>query len=295
MQTKQVISEIDFDNTIVKLNRLELVDDIQYIRDELGIRAVGAIYVGGNYEDSEGIRDFEEYIELDVLAPYDKLHDYNEFKVELAGYDYSIINGNLKLVIDLDIYGIYEDEEYENVIEATVEDSTIDMPIQFVEKSADIDTKGQTSNSYMESCMCDKNEEYETKHKECLELHKDIIHPNAFNNNFLDSNCSLNIDTTKYQIVDEHYDNHYVNEDNLSYENNDEIEELYDILDESIIFDDILDDQVCTMDCMKYYICDNNSNYEQISKKYNVDIKSLMKANNYKVIGDKSIVEIPND
>ena len=31
MQTKQVVSEIDFDNTMETLNRLELTDDIQYI------------------------------------------------------------------------------------------------------------------------------------------------------------------------------------------------------------------------------------------------------------------------
>ena len=296
MQTKQVISEVDFDNSIEKLNQLELIDDIQYIHDELGIRALGAIYVSGNYEDSEGIRDFEESIELDVLAPYDKLHDYNEFKVKLAKYDYSLVNGNLKLIIDLDIYGIYENNDEEDVIEVN-EDDEINESIQFVEKSIN------DSVVLPNTCGCDDitNEEYEKKHRECLEKHKAIINPMVFenqtNNDYFvqnetfDNNLELKVhnDNNQDLIVEEKID--LIDDNGIALE----IDELVDTDDIFEEFDDILDDQICTVETTKYYICDSNSTYETISKKYNVDIKKLMKINNYKVIGDKCIIEIPND
>lgn len=358
MQTKQVVSEIDFDNTMETLNRLELTDDIQYIRDELGIRALGVIYVTGNYEDNEGIRDFEEYIELDILAPYEKLENYDDFKVMLDSYDYAIINGNLKLTITLNIDGIsdsprqvnktYYDEPIEEIETEVIEthnidcqesnelDSTIEIPVNVEtdEKEENNFTDEDTPVCTIEcGCSAASSKEYEERHKECMEKNREYINPNAFINTDVDTNCKLNYEDSNcqlYNVKPEKDTNMYQKEDindeyNMKEESkkeqlsiqplvsnediesemddesiNDELNELEeeqcnDQIEDTLLFDDILDEDICTTDHLKYVICDADSSYESISKKYNIDIRKLMKANNYMVIGDKSIVEIPNE
>lgn len=301
MHTKQVISEIDFDNSIIKLNSLDLYDDLQYINDELGIRAIGTIFVNGSYNDNLGERDFEEYLELDILAPYEKLRSYNEFKVKIDDYDYSIISGNLKLVINLNIEGIYD-----SVVEAndffkreSTENNTIEIESELEEEIDDSSKMNVISNSEILNIL------YETSNDANNEINSqvdnDLLIDSCFVNDKLECEALINKDecTDKTLLAkNEQGDLFDFSEvdDELDYdEAMEELENDYLSDLNELFFEDVLDDSICATNVVKYIICEENTSYESLSIKYNIDIKKLMNKNNYKILSEGCIVEIPNE
>ena len=156
--------EIDLLHQLKELVSLTVDESIDYKIEDHGVRAVGSLDIKGEYISQEK-RHFLENVELDVYADDQKIIDRQDFHLKVEDFHYDIIDGNLKIKIEVGVYGV---EEGENRYIQLDED-----PIDEIEKlSRDVET--QTIN---EQVVAEAPEEihdveklqekiYETKEKE---------------------------------------------------------------------------------------------------------------------------------
>ena len=156
--------EIDLLHQLKELVPLTVDESIDYKIEDHGVRAVGSLAIKGEYISQEK-RHFLENVELDVYADDQKIIDRQDFHLKVEDFHYDIIDGNLKIKIEVGVYGV---EEGENRYIQLDED-----PIDEIEKlSRDVET--QTIN---EQVVAEAPEEihdveklqekiYETKEKE---------------------------------------------------------------------------------------------------------------------------------
>lgn len=156
--------EIDLLHQLKELVSLTVDESIDYKIEDQGVRAVGSLAIKGEYISQEK-RHFLENVELDVYADDQKIIDRQDFHLKVEDFHYDIIDGNLKIKIEVGVYGV---EEGENRYIQLDED-----PIDEIEKlSRDVET--QTIN---EQVVAEAPEEihdveklqekiYETKEKE---------------------------------------------------------------------------------------------------------------------------------
>lgn len=156
--------EIDLLHQLKELVSLTVDESIDYKIEDHGVRAVGSLTIKGEYISQEK-RHFLENVELDVYADDQKIIDRQDFHLKVEDFHYDIIDGNLKIKIEVGVYGV---EEGENRYIQLDED-----PIDEIEKlSRDVET--QTIN---EQVVAEAPEEihdveklqekiYETKEKE---------------------------------------------------------------------------------------------------------------------------------
>lgn len=156
--------EIDLLHQLKELVSLTVDESIDYKIEDHGVRAVGSLAIKGEYISQEK-RHFLENVELDVYADDQKIIDRQDFHLKVEDFHYDIIDGNLKIKIEVGVYGV---EEGENRYIQLDED-----PIDEIEKlSRDVET--QTIN---EQVVAETPEEihdveklqekiYETKEKE---------------------------------------------------------------------------------------------------------------------------------
>lgn len=156
--------EIDLLHQLKELVSLTVDESIDYKIEDHGVRAVGSLAIKGEYISQEK-RHFLENVELDVYADDQKIIDRQDFHLKVEDFHYDIIDGNLKIKIEVGVYGV---EEGENRYIQLDED-----PIDEIEKlSRDVEI--QTIN---EQVVAEAPEEihdveklqekiYETKEKE---------------------------------------------------------------------------------------------------------------------------------
>lgn len=156
--------EIDLLHQLKELVSLTVDESIDYKIEDHGVRAVGSLAIKGEYISQEK-RHFLENVELDVYADDQKIIDRQDFHLKVEDFHYDIIDGNLKIKIEVGVYGV---EEGENRYIQLDED-----PIDEIKKlSRDVET--QTIN---EQVVAEAPEEiqdveklqekiYETKEKE---------------------------------------------------------------------------------------------------------------------------------
>ena len=156
--------EIDLLHQLKEFVSLTVDESIDYKIEDHGVRAVGSLAIKGEYISQEK-RHFLENVELDVYADDQKIIDHQDFHLKVEDFHYDIIDGNLKIKIEVGVYGV---EEGENRYIQLDED-----PIDEIEKLSR-DVEPQTIN---EQVVAEAPEEiqdveqlqekiYETKEKE---------------------------------------------------------------------------------------------------------------------------------
>ena len=125
--------EIDLLHQLKELVSLTVDESIDYKIENHGVRAVGSLAIKGEYISQEK-RHFLENVELDVYADDQKIIDRQDFHLKVEDFHYDIIDGNLKIKIEVGVYGV---EEGENRYIQLDED-----PIDEIEKlSRDVETQ----------------------------------------------------------------------------------------------------------------------------------------------------------
>ena len=125
--------EIDLLHQLKELVSLTVDESIDYKIEDHGVRAVGSLAIKGEYISQEK-RHFLENVELDVYADDQKIIDRQDFHLKVEDFHYDIIDGNLKIKIEVGVYGV---EEGENRYIQLNED-----PIDEIEKlSRDVETQ----------------------------------------------------------------------------------------------------------------------------------------------------------
>lgn len=121
---------------IVELHQeFETVEDMKcsckldYVAEEKGIRALGIITVTGLGIRNGLNHDINEEIELDVLAPYEKIDSQSTFKVQLENYQIALKQDCLIMQLSFVLSGLLDEEpkEQEPQIQMEInEDATIE-------------------------------------------------------------------------------------------------------------------------------------------------------------------------
>lgn len=104
--------------------------NLEYQRETLGIRAVGPIIISGSFLTNESIKQFEEMLEMDILAPKAKLNG-DEFKIEIKDIC-GLADDGIMLYLDLEIYGIGESREIYEELAIPVEVDDIMEKVQCI-------------------------------------------------------------------------------------------------------------------------------------------------------------------
>ena len=101
--------EIDLLHQLKELISLTVDESIDYKIEDHGVRAVGTLAIKGEYVSQEK-RHFLENVELDVYADDQKITDHQDFHLKVEDFHYDIIDGNLKIKIEVGVYVVEEGE-----------------------------------------------------------------------------------------------------------------------------------------------------------------------------------------
>ena len=101
--------EIDLLHQLKELISLTVDESIDYKIEDHGVRAVGTLAIKGEYVSQEK-KHFLENVELDVYADDQKITDHQDFHLKVEDFHYDIIDGNLKIKIEVGVYGVEEGE-----------------------------------------------------------------------------------------------------------------------------------------------------------------------------------------
>lgn len=101
--------EIDLFHRLKELVSLTVDESIDYKMEDNGIRAVGALVIKGEYLSDEK-KNFLENVELDIYADHQKIIDPQDFHLKVEDFHYEIQEGNLKMTIEVGVYGVEEGE-----------------------------------------------------------------------------------------------------------------------------------------------------------------------------------------
>lgn len=132
MKKMKIEKQLIFADHVQKVVSLEVQKELTYKHEEDGIRAMGTLSIQGQYEGDEGIEDFSETLEMDVLAPQEKLSG-EDFYLEIAEYQGVANADGITIYVTLHIHGLKETKKQEAIaIEAKTEPSAkeeVSVPI----------------------------------------------------------------------------------------------------------------------------------------------------------------------
>lgn len=110
MQKIYYEKEIDLSHRLKELMSLTVDESIDYKIEDNGVRAVGSLIIKGEYL-SDDSKLFVENIELDIYADDKKIIDKRDFHLKVEDFDYEICDGNLKVTIEVGVYGVEEGKD----------------------------------------------------------------------------------------------------------------------------------------------------------------------------------------
>lgn len=99
---------VDLEHQLNELLSLSVDESINYKIENVGVRAIGSLIVKGEYNEN---KKFEENIEMDVLATFDKIVDQRDFNIKVEDFDYYIKDGNIQIKIEVGIHGVVDGED----------------------------------------------------------------------------------------------------------------------------------------------------------------------------------------
>lgn len=243
---------IDLDHQLKELVSLSVDESINYKIESVGVRAIGSLIVKGEYNEKQ---KFDENIELDILATFDKIVDQRDFNIKVEDFDYTIKNGNVKVKIEVGIHGVIDGEDRyvkdEHEEKEVVVDPVVEIENLMRETEANNETKVEMAPVFEEPVI----EEVETE-------------------NILVKQEEAPITVEEKKVVNE-----------IS-------EQLQEKVYESKsrpIFQDV-EDSVGTY---YLYIVKENENYSDVAARYNIDEEIIRNYNQDKVLEAGNVLIIP--
>lgn len=101
---------IDLSHRLKELKSLTVDESINYKIENAGVRALGQLMIKGDYlSDQE--KTFIESVELDIMAPYDKIIDQQDFQLKVEDFQYTIDKGNILVKIEVGVHGVKQGED----------------------------------------------------------------------------------------------------------------------------------------------------------------------------------------
>ncbi len=102
---------VDLNHQLKELLSISVDESIHYKIEDQGMKAQGSIEITGEFLKSTSKERFNESIEIDLLAPFDKISEQRDFNVKIEDFDYKILDGNLMVTIQANVYGVITSED----------------------------------------------------------------------------------------------------------------------------------------------------------------------------------------
>jgi hypothetical protein len=109
---------IEFDSLIDSIEYVNIDDKINYLIDEDDTHCQATLYLLGKVNTLLGNKEFNEKVDVDIYAPFEKKLDKENFKIEVKDYSYNIKQNKLIIYFIMCLTGIknVEQEEYNDKI-----------------------------------------------------------------------------------------------------------------------------------------------------------------------------------
>lgn len=143
---------IDLNHHLQELTAISVNENLAYLDDPEGKRAIGSLEISGEYLRLATKERFNDQIDIDVLAPFDRLEDNEEFYLAIQDYDYHIQNGNLEVEIQVLVHGVGEKKErHIEVVEPSADEEEILQEIQNIVDTNQPELPPETEESFSPS------------------------------------------------------------------------------------------------------------------------------------------------
>lgn len=109
MKKMKIEKQLIFADQIKRIISLQVQENLTYQQEDDGIKAMGPLFIQGEYEGAQGVQRFQETLEMDVLAPKNKLSD-QPFSLKVKESEGEIKDNTIVVHITMDIFGLREDE-----------------------------------------------------------------------------------------------------------------------------------------------------------------------------------------
>lgn len=113
MKKMRIEKSLLFQDPVEKVLTLKVSEGFTYKQEEDGIRATGPLFIRGIYENDEQHK-FQEILEMDVLAPNEKLSG-ESFSLEIGEYQATPSSDGIDVLIMMNIHGLLEENETKKV------------------------------------------------------------------------------------------------------------------------------------------------------------------------------------
>lgn len=111
MKTMKIEKQLMFADTIKSVVKLEVSDGLQYRQESDGIRAIGPLFIRGQYIGQDGaIQNFQEILDMDILAPKHKLSG-KDFFIQIEEYHGVPQQEAIHLYVTMSIHGLRKDQQ----------------------------------------------------------------------------------------------------------------------------------------------------------------------------------------
>lgn len=128
MKTMKIEKQLLFADNVKQVVKLQVSDGLKYQHENDGVRALGALYISGQYVNEEDVtQNFQETLDMDVLAPSQKLSS-ERFYLEVARSEAKAIDGEIELEIVLNIQGLKDDTVQKAERQETQSEDQVSQP-----------------------------------------------------------------------------------------------------------------------------------------------------------------------
>ncbi len=110
MKKMKIEKQLIFADHVQQVKALTVSEHLTYRHEDEGIRAMGPLYIEGEYMGNDGIEKFRETLEMDVLAPKHKLNN-EPFALQIEDYQAKANDDTIQVNITLAIQGLKDDKE----------------------------------------------------------------------------------------------------------------------------------------------------------------------------------------
>lgn len=117
MKTMRIEKNLHLHDTVDEVASLHVSEALKYNKEEDGIRAVGPLYIKGQYLHEGEQKPFQEVLDMDVLAPNEKLMPSETFDLEVMKYEGIPSEDGIQLHIQMGIHGLKEDSKVNEPVE----------------------------------------------------------------------------------------------------------------------------------------------------------------------------------
>ena len=111
METITIEKNVKFDSEIDSIDIINVNDELRYILKDDETHATGVIELSGIVNTLIGKKEFNEEVDVDIYAPFEKKLDKENFKLKVKDYSYVVKNNNLTIYLVLNLEGIIDEED----------------------------------------------------------------------------------------------------------------------------------------------------------------------------------------